>query len=170
MKRLLFFALYLFVALNTSAQQKATYKLPADLVQFFQGKWTGKGQFASGKKIEADLVYTLSLDSCWLNSTHTDKAPGKYKAMLMWGCERQTGEFVAYNFDNFQGHRQFTSDGWKDGKLVLITSKDNPNGGKFHEHFIYEKLSADSFKMTYETSRDGTTWKMCDYLIFKRNS
>jgi hypothetical protein len=37
------------------------------------------------------------------------------------------------------------------------------------EHFIYERLSAGQFKMTYEVSRDGITWRTGDWLVFTRS-
>jgi len=33
-------------------------RLPHDLVDFFSGDWTGSGEFASGKNIEADVNFT----------------------------------------------------------------------------------------------------------------
>lgn len=151
-----------------SAQQKSTHKLSPDLISFFSAEWKGAGAFASGRKIEADLVFSMTLDSAWLSCSHTDRSPNTYKANLMWGIDKSTGRFLAYNFDNFQGHRQFESDGWVDNKLVLANSQEIPKIGKVYEHFIYQKIDNNSFKMTYETSKDGQTWKMVDYLVFDR--
>jgi hypothetical protein len=81
---------------------------------------------------------------------------------------KNTGRFLAYNFDNFQGHRRFESDGWAGNKLILLTNQNIPNIGLVYEHFIYQKVDNNSFKMTYETSKDNQTWKMVDYLVFKR--
>jgi hypothetical protein len=44
----------------------------------------------------------------------------------MWGIDFQTGQFVAYLFDSFGGHRKFVSEGWKDGKIVLTTNDYYP--------------------------------------------
>lgn len=139
------------------------------MVKFFTGKWSGSGKFANGKDISADITVALSLDSAWLEVDHADKAPNHHKAKSFWGVNRTTGEFVAYTFDNFQGHRQFTSSGWKDNKLILTTQEYYAGYGTVYQHFIYEKISPDSFKMTYETSLDAINWKLGDSLTFKRN-
>lgn len=168
-KAFILFVIILCTSLYTSAQSNVqSNKLPDDLVNFFAGNWTGDGEFASGKKISADLTFKLSLDNCWLIYEHTDKLPNKYKALSMWGIDSASGEFVAYTFDNFQGHRKFASDGWKEGKLVLTTNQFVAKKGQIFQHFIYEKLSDKSFKMTFETSNDALKWKMVDYLIFTK--
>ena len=138
------------------------------MLNFFVGRWSGEGAFANGKKIAADLSFTLSLDSCWLMYEHRDRAPGQYKATSMWGVDGQSGEFVAYCFDNFQGHRGFEGNGWKNGKMVLTHHAFYPKVGGYFEHFIYERTGERSFKMTYETSRDGIGWQMGDWLVFRR--
>ena len=73
-----------------------------------------------GARIAADLTFTLSLDSCWLVYEHRDGLPNRYKATSMWGMDAQTGELVAYCFDNFQGHRKFENNRAKrssDGRM-----------------------------------------------------
>lgn len=170
MKRLFIFLLFLFNgAFNLQAQTTNTVnKLPQDFTNFFIGTWTGSGEFANGRKISADLSFKISLDSCWILSQHTDKLPNSYKALSMWGIDLINGRFLAYTFDNFHGHREFESGGWKDGKLILTTNEFNKQGLRIFQHFIYARLSANSFKMTFEISRDSIIWKLGDYLIFNR--
>jgi hypothetical protein len=150
----------------------AAHRLDAGLATFFAGQWTGKGAFANGRAIAADLSFVLSLDSCWLQYEHRDQAPNTYKAMSMWGVDKTTGEFVAYCFDNFQGHRLFSGNGagggWQGGKLVLTHEASAPQVGKYFERFVYERISEAQFKMTYEVSRDSTAWQMGDWLVFTR--
>lgn len=143
-------------------------KLKDDFTNFFVGNWTGNGEFANGKKISTDLTFKMNLDSSWMIYEQTDKLPNRYKAISMWGVDILTGQFLAYSFDNFHGHRKFESDGWKDGKLILTLIEFYPQKGLVFQHFIYEKLSAKSFKMKYETSEDGIAWKLGDYLIFSK--
>jgi hypothetical protein len=92
----------------------------------------------------------------------------RYKAILLWSRDPQDGRFVAYAFDNGQGHRSFTSEGWKEDKLVLSNDQEYPGRGRFFQHFIYERISDDQLKMTYETSADGKQWRMIDYLVFRK--
>lgn len=168
MRKLLSLFTLLLITLKLSAQQQPAHKLPADLIRYFAAEWKGTGEFASGRKIEADLVFSVALDSAWLSCSHRDRSPNTYQAFLMWGVDKNTGRFVAYNFDNFQGHRKFESEGWADNKLVLSNSQEKAKPGAVSDHFIYQKIDNDSFKMTYETSKDGQSWKMIDYLVFKR--
>lgn len=144
-------------------------QLPRDLINYFLGTWSGNGEFKNGKKISADLTFKLSLDSNWIIYEHNDNPPNRYKALFVWGIDALSGQFVAYTFDNFNGHKSFTSNGWVDGKLILTTHEYFPNKGLIFQHFIYEKLSDASFKMTYETSTDAITWKLGDYLVFNKN-
>ena len=144
------------------------HRLDTSLVAFMGGRWSGEGSFAGGRKIAADVSFRLSLDSCWLVYEHADRPPNGYKATSMWGVDGGTGEFVAYVFDNFHGHRQFVSNGWKEGKLLLSHQAITPQGVVYFEHFIYERLSGTQFKMTYETSLDGMSWQMGDWLVFTR--
>ncbi len=171
MIKILFCTVFIAIIASPLAAQKSESptKLEHEFTNFLIGKWAGDGEFASGKKISSDLTFKLSLDSCWIVYEHTDRAPNRYKALSMWGIDKTSGEFVAYAFDNFHGHRKFVSDGWKDGKLVLTTSEFNAQKGLLFQHFIYEKISERSFKMTYETSKDGIGWKLGDYLVFTKN-
>ena len=148
----------------------------------------GRGAFAGGRKIAAEISFGLSLDSCWIVYEHRDVPPNQYKASSFWGVDGGTGQFFAYVFDNFHGNRakrrlrtrrteerrsdevrQLVSNGWKDGKLLLSGSAYIPSVGLYFEHFLYERLSDTQFKMTYETSRDGIVWQLGDWLVFTRN-
>ena len=169
MRKLLLPVIFLNSILNLQAQtMKQDGKLSDELSAFFVENWTGNGEFANGKKISADITFKFSLDSVWLISEHADQSPNRYKAFSIWGIDRSTGHFVAYIFDNSRGHRQFVSDGWKEGILILTTNQFYPQTGLQFQHFIYEKLTEKSFKMTYETSKDGIIWKSGDYLVFNK--
>ncbi|NML20106.1 hypothetical protein HHL16_04430 [Pseudoflavitalea sp. G-6-1-2] len=168
MRKPILLALILPLLLLTSlkAQQSTVVnKLPNDFLHFFLGDWTGDGEFASGRKISANLSFKLTSDSSWIQYQHTDKLPNTYKALSLWGIDNQTGQFVAFIFD--KGNRKFVSNGWVDDKLIL-THIGNSSTGPVFQHFKYEKSSDTSFKMTFETSKDGISWKLIDYLIFTK--
>ena len=150
---LISFALFALLSAQTHAQTPPP-KLDSSLVNFFVGAWSGEGHFSNGKPIAATLSFHLALDSAWLVSEHRDRPPGDYKADSYWGPD------VALVFDNFHGHRSFSSS-WNGTRLVLATA---------YEHFIYEKVSPTQFRMTYEVSRDGTTWYLGDTLLFSRRA
>jgi hypothetical protein len=150
-------------ALFCSAQQPATD--PA-MIKFFGGNWSCAGEFANGKKIEADVSFTPELDGKWLQYRHTDRPPGLFKALALWGVDQPTGSLVSVMEDNFGNSRLFTSDGWKDG-LVTFERAAMLDQKISRERFRYERQSADSFKMTYERSADGQ-WKMGDFIVCVR--
>lgn len=157
-----------FYGSATAQLDNSKNKLPDDLVGFFVGNWSGEGEFSNGKKISAELSFRMTLDGKWLLFEHSDRSPNVYKATSVWGVDAGNGQFIAYSFDNFLGPRQFVSDGWKNGRLVLTVSEFIPQSGLVFQHFIYEKLSDRSFKMSFERSNDGTKWKLVDYLVFTR--
>jgi len=172
-----FFLLSLWLAASAATAQNsdkpsvpkrpAVKPLPTELKDFFIGEWTGAGEFASGKKIEADVRFSAELDEQWLAYRHADRAPNRYKASGMWGFDRDSEKFVMLVNDNFGGARLFIGDGWRDGKVVF-TRAPMLSGSNFQERFTFEKQSPDSFRMTYENSPDGKTWKLGDFLVFKR--
>lgn len=139
-------------------------KLPSDIVDYFSGDWSGEGEFASGKKIEADISFHADLDNQWLAYRHTDRPPGQYKAAGMWGFQRTSHAFVMTLNDNFGGARNFSSDGWQDGKIVFERAVDTQK----RERFTFLREAGDRMKMSYEVSADGSHWKLVDHLIFHR--
>jgi hypothetical protein len=156
----LVFALLAFGSLPVHAQEAK--RVDADMAAFFTGDWAGNGEFASGKKIEADVTFAPELDGQWLMYSHKDRAPNRYKSMAMWGYESATKQLVMTVNDNFGGARKFVSDGgWADGKVVFIT----PPSAR-QERFTFERQGAAQFKMTYEVATDGKPWRLGDYLVF----
>jgi hypothetical protein len=164
---LMTFALFSFVSERALAQ-KPPARLDSSLVNFFCGEWKGAGAFANGRPISATLSFRLSLDSAWLVSDHADVPPNSYKATSYWGVDAGTGQFVCSVFDNFHGHRSFSSSGWAGDRLVLTTPSFAAGAGTYYEHFVFERQSGTQFRMTYETSRDGIAWQMGDSLLFSK--
>ena len=163
----IFLCLSLLATVGGFGQAPAA-RLDTGLVRFFCGRWKGEGKFANGRPIAAGVSFRLELDSAWLVCEHRDEKPNVYGATLYWGLDRGTGEFVAEAFDNFGGHRVFGSSGWSGGRLELKRQAEAPGVGKYYERFVYERVGADSFRMRYETSRDGSAWMMGDELVFVR--
>jgi hypothetical protein len=161
--KFILFSLVIASAVRCFAQQPTT---DATMVKFFSGNWSCSGEFANGKKIEADLSFVPELDGKWLLYRHTDRPPGAFKALATWGVDQPTGSLVSVIEDNFGNARLFTSDGWKDGsvtfsRIPMLEQKPSP------ERFRYERQSPDSFKMTYERSAEGQ-WKMGDFIVCTR--
>jgi hypothetical protein len=141
-------------------------RVPAELASFFSGDWTGRGQFASGRPIEADASFRLELDGQWLQYRHTDRAPNSYKALGMWGIESATRKLVMTLNDSGGGARNFTSEGWNDGALTFVrTVSAEP---LLEERFVFTRLSERSFRMAYEVRKGEQPWRMIDALTFER--
>jgi hypothetical protein len=130
--------LYVGMFSVAKAQQK---KIDNDMAKFFVGNWSGEGQFANGKKIAADVSFSLSVDSSSLIYVHADKPPNVYKATSAWGIDKLTRKFVTHIISNFSGHPEFTSEGWKSGQIIFTNSANIPARGVFYQHFICERIS-----------------------------
>jgi hypothetical protein len=99
------------------------------------------------------LSFTPELDGKWLLYQHSDRPPGVFKAVVLWGVNQPSGKLVSMAADNFANARLFTSDG-KDGLVTFIRSAILDQK-MTQERFRYERQSDASFKMTYEVSADG---------------
>lgn len=152
---------FLFVASFAQAQAEPT--LDRDLTSVFHGNFACKGEFANGRKIEADVAFESRVDNRWLAYKHVDRAPNRYQAEGYWGLDSGTGKFVMILVDVSGGIRLFSGDGWKDGKVVFERTP-TPDQKERKERFRFEKESAMSFRMTYEVP-SGDSWKMVDSIV-----
>lgn len=169
MKPKLLGVIALFCSINFSLKaQSSAHHLSTAVVQYFSGEWDGQGSFANGKTITSHLVVHPTLDSAWLSFQHEDKSAPFYKSQALWGTDGQTGEFEAYIFDNYQGHRQFSSSGWHDDQIILTDHVFYPKHGLVYEHFIYQKQDAKHFILTYEVSQDGIHWRLGDKVNYTK--
>jgi hypothetical protein len=163
------FALIIVLLVTHAAftqQRTAIKRIPADIVDYYTGTWNGQGAFASGKPISAVIDFKPILDSCCLLESHADVAPNKYKAESIWGVDGITGQLTMDVYDNFGGHRVFTSAGWLHGKMVFDYTTTITTGQTRFERFTYQKETSNSFIMRYETSIDNVAWKLGDQLTF----
>lgn len=149
-----------------SAQNSAPARVPADMAAFFGGAWSGKGAFASGRPIEAEVSFTPELDGQWLLYRHSDRAPNSYKALGMWGIESASRKLLMTVNDNFGGARSFASEGWQDGKVIF--SRTISAEPLREERFVFERRSANSFHMAYEVRPGDKPWRLVDQLLFER--
>ena len=159
-------ALLLAAALPLSAQTQPPPAAPgsAEMFAYLAGRWSCAGEFANGRKLEADLAWTPQLDGKWLELRHTDRAPGRFQAIAHWGTDPATGTMVSVTFDIGGGVRLFTAaDGWTNRAVVFETRQlmAPPRG---RERFTWRAESDTTLRMTWEVERDGA-WRMGDYLV-----
>lgn len=147
---------------GTLLAQQASAPIP-EWSTYFPGNWSCSGQFANGRKIEADVSFTPDLDGKWLLYRHQDRAPGKFKALGTWGVDRISGKLVSIMEDSSGSARAFTSSGWANGTVVFESTPilDHP---ATRERFRYEFKTANSFRMTYETGKQDGSWQMGDFI------
>jgi hypothetical protein len=169
MNKLLKTGLLLLVCMATfSAVHAQSSRADNDMSKFLVGTWSGTGKLANGKTIEADVAFTLATDSSCLISIYADRAPNVFRSEATFGISGSTGKFFAHFINNFTGLKDFTSDGWQDGKIILGNQEDYKGKGTLYQQFIYEKIDNDHFKATYKYGMDSTKLKEGDYLIFTR--
>ena len=103
------FVVIIASTLFCSAQQPATD--PA-MVKFFAGNWSCAGEFANGKKIEADLASSPSLTAsgCYTATPTGHRVNSKPGRMGRGSAQRKAGLHRGRYFGNA---KLFTSDGWK---------------------------------------------------------
>lgn len=158
----------MFCLAGTAHAADTPATLDEDMAAYFAGHWSGAGAFGNGKKIEADADFQRELDGRWLLYRHTDKAPNRYKSLGMWGIDQASGKLVMTVSDNFGGARRFESGGWHGGKVEFVKVGVPVDPKARQERFIFERQSPTRFRMTYEWSADGSTWKLGDYIDFDR--
>jgi hypothetical protein len=77
---------------------------------------------------------------------------------------------VSLIHDSSGGVRLFRAPGWTDGAVVFESRPLLAPTLRTRERFTYRRESERSFRMTYEVSRDGSTWQMGDYLVCERGA
>lgn len=130
------------------ASTDAPFRDFADL----QGEWACHGVFpASGKTIDSALRFAFDLDGKALLKHHDDTSPpATYHALEAWGFDARSNRYNATILDSFGGARLFSSEGWKDGKLVWSSSPEV----KPAQRFIYAREAA-GLRIDWEVERDG---------------
>jgi hypothetical protein len=152
---------------TTKVPPAITKALDLSMVNFFSGHWKCAGEFSSGKKIEAELSFSPELDGKWLQYRHADIPPNSFKALAMWGIDQNTGNIISLMQDNFGGARLFTSGGWTNKTLQFVSAPLMTPPTR-RERFTFAAQSDATFKMTYEVSKDGVTWRVGDFIVCAR--
>jgi hypothetical protein len=153
----------------TAKTAPATTKpLDSSLVSFFRGEWKCAGEFSNGRKIEAELSFSPELDGKWLQYRHADLPPNSFKAFAMWGIDQNSGKIISLMQDNFGGARLFTAGGWTNNTIQFVSAPLISPPTR-QERFTFAAQSDATFKMTYEFSRDGVTWRVGDFIVCARS-
>jgi len=119
-----------------------------------QGQWTCHGVFpASGKTIDSTVRFALDLDGKALVKHHDDTSPpALYHALEAWGYDAKSHRYNATILDSFGGARVFSSEGWKEGRLIWSSAPDV----KPVQRFVYSRESSQGLRIDWEVEREGT--------------
>ena len=158
-----------FVTASTLLYQApATSDAKQRFFEYYSGDWAGQGEFSNGSKISAHLSFRADKDIDGLLYRHLDDPPNQYRALSIWKIDLKSDQLVASIHDAFGPVRVFVSKEWKDRKLTLESVNSFGDSKFSKQRFLYEPLSEDSFKMTYQVDAGTAGWKTGDFLIFLR--
>jgi hypothetical protein len=146
--------------------------LPADLVSYFAGTWTGKGAFArSGKELASDYSFVPDIENQCLVVHQKEKPPHDFEFVALWSVNADTGQLVMLLVSNHEGGASvLRGSGWQEGKLVFQTVPESPSDLGL-ERFTFQRDSATAFHTMYEYSQDGgKTWAVGDRQSFTKTS
>jgi hypothetical protein len=146
--------------------------LPADMVAYFAGNWSGQGAFEKSKKpLASEYSFVPDIEKQCLVVHQKEKAPNDFEFVALWSVNSDSGQLVMLLVANHEsGASVLHGSGWQDGKLVFETAPENPNDlGR--ERFTFARDSATAFHTMYEWSQDGgKTWNVGDRQAFVKTA
>lgn len=157
---------------QTTAPQprRAASPVPLASLDELVGSWEGSGSFVRTK---APLASTTTIEKIIggdaLRMRHSEKPPHKFVYDALISNDSVTGDLVLLMAsNNTGGARVFRSSGWQNKRLVFTADKMLQSWFA-PERLSFERLDADSFKVTYEMSLDaGVTWRTGDIQTYRR--
>lgn len=160
-----------FIAsISTGGAAAAVPRAPAAPVAslaYFLGSWQCNGSFpSSGKAISSKMRFESDLAGSAIVKHHDDVAPSSYHDIEVWSYSNDDKRFNAFVADNFGGMRRFASDGWHGAVLTWSSASDvTPI-----QQFVYTRLTADSMRVDWQISKDGTHYVVGDTLTCSKSS
>lgn len=118
-----------------------------------KGQWSCRGVFpASGKTIDSVLRFESDLAGRALIKHHADTSAGSnYHALEAWGFDAKAARYNATILDSFGGARIFSSEGWRDGRLVWTSAAEVQPA----QRFVYVRLPDHRLRVDWEIERSG---------------
>lgn len=165
---LLFITAFCANQITAQAAKDYTETGKKDFLAFYSGEWEGAGEFTSGKKIAATIDFKYDAETDVVLYRHRDLPPNSYKALAVWKIDKKRDEIIAAINDGFGATRIFVSKEWKAKKITFELINTFNDADFVKQRFIYQPLTKDSFKMTFETQKNGKDWKLGDFLVFNR--
>lgn len=152
-----------FLSLITLASTSAIAS-PTDALHDFAaltGEWTCHGVFpATGKTIDSTLRFEFDLGGKALVKHHDDTSPpAMYHALEAWGYDAKNSHYNATILDNFGGARLFSSEGWKNDRLVWTSAPEV----KPAQRFVYVQEATQGLRIDWEVLK-GDSYVVGDTL------
>jgi hypothetical protein len=144
--------LWIFALASSSAM--ATTDNPFHDFTDLTGQWRCHGVFPStGKTIDPTIRFEFDLGGKALVKHHDDtSAPALYHALEAWGYDAKNARYNATILDNFGGTRLFSSEGWKDDRLVWTSAPEVTPA----QRFIYQRETPKGLRIDWEVFKDGS--------------
>ena len=153
------------VAITAAMPATASVAAPDARMDYFLGTWNCAGSFpATGKAIASTLRFERDLGGEAMVKHHDDVPPAGYHAIEVWLARGDGHSSRAVIADNFGGVREFRSDGWNGNTLSWQGAADVAPA----QRFVYVEIDGDTFRLDWDTSKDGAHYKVGDTLTCKR--
>lgn len=144
-------------------------ELPADIVRFFQGSWTGSGNFVrANRPVRSTYRFEPVADGQALLVRHSEQPPNSFAFVGLWSVDTRSGEMVMLLASNGNGGaRMFRAAGAQGGRMTFLPDPSLQSWFA-RERITIERLDPNRFSARYELSRDGTNWGGGDFQVFTR--
>jgi len=137
---------------------------------FLTGHWVGSGQFTrTGAPVASTFRFSKILGAEALAVEHAEIEPNSFAYAGVISMDTVSGDIVLLLASNKGGGgRLMRSRGWT-GETMAFEAAPELHAWFARERVTFERLGPDSFKTTYEMSRDaGATWRVGDIQTFQR--
>jgi hypothetical protein len=121
------------------------------LARFFVGAWRCSGGTPAGRVLDADVDFTTVLGDRFIQSAHRDEPPGRYLSSALWPTDTASRRQATVVYDNFGGHRRFTSGPWSADSIVWV--RDTTEEQARMETFTYRRAGPDAYWYAWHVRR-----------------
>lgn len=145
--------------------------VPAELMDYLEGRWSGSGRFIrTGAPVQSTFSFERIVGGEALQVRHAEAAPNTFAYAGLLTMDTVAGELVLLLASNNRGGgRLFRSAGWIDDRLAFEAAPEL-QAWFARERITFIRVDGDSFRATYEMSRDGgQTWRTGDEQLFTRD-
>ncbi len=146
------------------AQHPACPESEYRLFDFWIGEWD---VFANGTKAGENSIKPI-LDGCALLETWNGAAGGKGTSLNYYNPKtKRWNQYWVWQNGNPLG---LLEGEFKDGKMVLGSAIDGPDGTKIHHRITWTANQDGTVRQLWESSADGLAWKIVFDGLYKKKT